>query len=96
MNVLSLSLGSTSSALGVPFLSTFDLALLFAVKAGAVVVHAAGNNGPSPMTMNSFGPWILSVGSSTTDRSYVNPVILGNKQEFIGSGLSSIFLSAHE
>ncbi|MCO5604332.1 hypothetical protein L7F22_058497 [Adiantum nelumboides] len=88
VHILSISLGSTSSASGVPFLNLFDIALLFAVKAGALVVHAAGNNGPSPMTMNSFGPWLLSVGAATTDRSYANPVILGNRQEFIGSGLS--------
>lgn len=89
VNILSISLGSTSSASGVPFLNTFDIALLFAVKAGSLVVHAAGNNGPSSMTMNSFGPWLLSVGAATTDRSYANPIILGNKQEFIGSGFSA-------
>ncbi|KAH6556750.1 hypothetical protein KP509_1Z158500 [Ceratopteris richardii] len=89
VDILSLSLGSTSSTSGVPFLTTFDISLLFAVKAGSIVVHAAGNNGPSPMTMNSFGPWLLSVGASTTDRVYENPVILGNGQEFIGHGLSA-------
>jgi subtilisin family serine protease len=88
VDVLSISLGSTSGTYGVPSLNTFDIALLFAVKAGVVVVHAAGNNGPYPLSMNSFGPWVISVASGMTDRSYSNPIILGSGQRFSGLGLS--------
>ncbi|CAM6128487.1 unnamed protein product [Calypogeia fissa] len=89
VDVLSISLGSTSGTYGIPSLNTFDIVLLFAVKAGVVVVHAAGNNGPYPLSMNSFGPWVISVAAGLTDRSYSNPIILSNGQRFNGLGLSA-------
>ncbi|KAL2620970.1 hypothetical protein R1flu_001175 [Riccia fluitans] len=89
VHVLSVSLGSTSGTYGVPALSIFDLSLLFAVKAGVVVVHAAGNNGPYPLSMNSFGPWMISVASGLSDRSYPNPVIFKGVGIFPGAGFSA-------
>ncbi|KAJ7566579.1 hypothetical protein O6H91_02G109400 [Diphasiastrum complanatum] len=89
VDILSISLGSTSGAYGVPFLSSFDTMLLLAVKSGVLVVHAAGNNGPSSFTMNSFGPWILSVAAGVTDRIYLNQVSLGNGLKLFGSSLAA-------
>lgn len=88
VDVLSISLGSISSASGVPCLNTFDVALLFAVSAGVVVVHAAGNSGPYPLTMNSYGPWLISVAAGLSDRSYDDRVILRTGAQYIGSGFS--------
>lgn len=88
MDVVSISLGSINSATGVPCLNSFDVALLFAVSAGVVVVHAAGNSGPYPSTMNSYGPWVVSVGASLSDRSYENHVVTRNNQSFVGTGFS--------
>ncbi|KAL3681071.1 hypothetical protein R1sor_024027 [Riccia sorocarpa] len=89
VQILSISLGSTSGTYGVPALSTFEVALLFAVKAGVVVVHAAGNSGPYPLSMNSFGPWVISVASGLSDRSYPNPVIFKDAGVFPGAGFSA-------
>lgn len=69
VDVVSISLGSINSATGVPCLNSFDVAILFAVSTGLVVVHAAGNSGPYPSTMNSYGPWVVSVGASLSDRA---------------------------
>ena len=70
------------------FLSMFDIALLFARKAGVFVVQAAGNKGPAPSTVVSFSPWTMGVGASTTDRRYPADLLLGNGQILDGVGLS--------
>lgn len=68
------------------------MALLSAVKAGIFVVQAAGNTGPSPMSMSSFSPWILTVGAASHDRLYGNSIILGNNVTIPGVGLARKFL----
>jgi len=49
-----------------------------AVRKNIVVVCSAGNRGPSPQTLSNPAPWILTVGASTLDRSFVAPVELRN------------------
>lgn len=65
-----------------------ELQLLFATKAGVLVVQAAGNGGPSSSSVISFSPWITSVAASITDRKYNTTIVLGNGQSFTGTGLS--------
>ncbi|XP_024526147.1 subtilisin-like protease SBT2.5 [Selaginella moellendorffii] len=89
VHVLSISLGATSGAYGVPFLNSFDIMMLLAFKANVFIVHAAGNNGPAAFSMNSFGPWVLSVAAGMTDRTYSTPIILGNGQWVYGTGLTA-------
>ncbi|EFJ23730.1 hypothetical protein SELMODRAFT_102824, partial [Selaginella moellendorffii] len=86
VDVLSLSVGPN----GLPrrnltFMSTFDLALLSAVKAGVFVTQAVGNGGPYPRTSLSFSPWIFSVAAATHDRAYPNAITLGS---ITGTGLA--------
>jgi len=70
------------------FFNPIDMALLSAVKAGIFVVQAAGNTGPSPMTMSSFSPWIFTVGATSHDRVYSNSLCLGNNLTIPGLGLA--------
>lgn len=70
------------------FLSTFDIAMLFARRAGIFVVQAAGNHGPVPSSVVSYSPWAVSVASSSTDRTYPGSVLLGNGTKIEGVGLS--------
>ncbi|MED6119320.1 hypothetical protein PIB30_010832 [Stylosanthes scabra] len=70
------------------FFNPIDMSLLSAVKAGIFVVQAAGNTGPSPMSMSSFGPWIFTVGAASHDRLYSNSIILGNNMTIPGVGLA--------
>ncbi|KAI4299836.1 hypothetical protein L6164_033260 [Bauhinia variegata] len=70
------------------FFNPIDMALLSAVKAGIFVVQAAGNTGPSPMSMSSFSPWIYTVGAASHDRSYSNSIYLGNNVTIPGVGLA--------
>jgi subtilisin family serine protease len=88
VDVVSISLGSINSALGVPCLNSFDVALLFAVSTSLVVVYVAGNSGPYPSTMNSYGPWVVSVGASLSDWAYENHVIIRTNQDYLGTGFS--------
>ncbi|EFJ23728.1 hypothetical protein SELMODRAFT_415166 [Selaginella moellendorffii] len=90
VDVLSLSVGPN----GLPrrnltFMSTFDLALLSAVKAGVFVTQAVGNGGPYPRTSLSFSPWIFSVAAATHDRTYPNAITLGSNITITGTGLAS-------
>ncbi|OIW18076.1 hypothetical protein TanjilG_08546 [Lupinus angustifolius] len=70
------------------FFNPIDMALLSAVKAGIFVVQAAGNTGPSPMSMSSFSPWIFTVGAASHDRIYSNSIFLGNNVTIPGVGLA--------
>ncbi|XP_052108250.1 subtilisin-like protease SBT2.4 [Arachis duranensis] len=70
------------------FLNMFEVAMLFARKAGVFVVQAAGNKGPYPSTVVSFSPWAMGVGASTTDRTYPAHLLLGNGQVLDGASLS--------
>ncbi|XP_058009473.1 subtilisin-like protease SBT2.6 isoform X1 [Hevea brasiliensis] len=89
VDILSLSIGPSSVPPGPSaFLNVLEMELLFATKAGILVVQAAGNGGPSSSSVLSFSPWITSVAASITDRKYNNTIILGNGQSFSGTGLA--------
>ncbi|KAL1288946.1 hypothetical protein HN51_057399 [Arachis hypogaea] len=51
-------------------------AALHATKKNIVVVCSAGNNGPLPSNLSNIAPWIITVGASTVDRSFVAPIML--------------------
>ncbi|PNX83943.1 subtilisin-like protease-like protein, partial [Trifolium pratense] len=70
------------------FFNPIDMALLSAIKAGIFVVQAAGNTGPSPMSMSSFSPWIFTIGATSHDRLYTNSLSLGNNVTILGVGLA--------
>ncbi|KAJ4826548.1 hypothetical protein Tsubulata_039607 [Turnera subulata] len=89
VDILSLSIGPSNVPSGPSaFLSVLEIELLFATKAGVLVVQAAGNGGPSSSSILSFSPWITSVAASITDRKYNNTIILGDGQTFSGTGLA--------
>ncbi|XP_077237374.1 subtilisin-like protease SBT2.5 isoform X2 [Tasmannia lanceolata] len=89
VDILSLSIGPSSVPQGPSaFLNVLEMELLFATKAGVLVVQAAGNGGPSSSSILSFSPWITSIAASNTDRKYNNSIELGDGQTFSGTGLS--------
>ncbi|KAJ0443586.1 putative cucumisin [Helianthus annuus] len=70
-------------------LSMFDIFILFARKAGVLVVQAAGNRGPEPYTTASYSPWAVGVAACDTDRTYPGSLFLGNGKRTDGIGLSA-------
>lgn len=51
---------------------------LHAVRNNIVVVCSAGNMGPLPHSLSNPAPWIITVGASTVDRSFLSPIKLSN------------------
>lgn len=75
VHVMSLSIGTTS-----PVAYADDgiaIGALHAVKNNIVVVCSAGNSGPAAATLSNPAPWIITVGASSMDRSFIAPVQLG-------------------
>lgn len=76
VHVLSLSIGTSKP---LPYhQDSLAIGGLHAVKKNIVVSASAGNAGPSPSTLSNPAPWIITVGASSLDRSFIAPVILGN------------------
>ena len=73
VDVLSLSLGALGNA--------DSFGTLHAVQKGIAVVYAAGNDGPSPQTLENTSPWVITVAASKIDRSFPTVITLGNKQQ---------------
>ncbi|RZS01579.1 hypothetical protein BHM03_00031444 [Ensete ventricosum] len=85
VDVISLSLGGPSA----PFHSNPVAQGGFkAVNKGVFVSCSAGNTGPNRGTVTNDAPWLLTVGASTTDRSFSSIVKLGDGQELDGESLS--------
>ncbi|CAL4973632.1 unnamed protein product [Urochloa decumbens] len=78
VDVLSLSLGGFSDN---------SFGALHAVQKGITVVYAAGNDGPSPQTVENTSPWVITVAASKMDRSFPTVITLGNKQQIVGQSL---------
>lgn len=94
MDILALSVGPDKPPETIPtVLGVFDVVLLFARRAGVLVVQAAGNRGPYPSTVISFSPWVVGVAASSTDRIYPGSLLLGNGITVPGVGLSGTLLN---
>ncbi|KAB2078452.1 hypothetical protein ES319_A06G163800v1 [Gossypium barbadense] len=90
VDILTLSIGPEEPPQDtVTFLSIFDIAMLFARRAGVFVVQAAGNSGPGPSTVLSYSPWVVGAAASRTDRRYAASLLLGNGLNVSGVGLSA-------
>ncbi|KAK8635407.1 hypothetical protein V6N13_004144 [Hibiscus sabdariffa] len=64
-----------------------------AAEKGILVVQSAGNSGTRAQSVTSVAPWILSVDASTTDRYFIDKVVLGNGKTLTGSSVNSFSLN---
>ncbi|KAL2921702.1 Subtilisin-like protease SBT5.4 [Bienertia sinuspersici] len=60
------------------FEDAISIATFHAMTNGILPVVAAGNEGPTPSSVGTVAPWVLTVGASTIDRDFVCYVTLGN------------------
>ncbi|TXG74190.1 hypothetical protein EZV62_002769 [Acer yangbiense] len=63
-----------------------------AMAKGILTVNAAGNDGPTSSSVSSVAPWLFSVAASTTDRLFVDNIILGNGKTVKGFSVNSFDL----
>ncbi|TMW99383.1 hypothetical protein EJD97_002632 [Solanum chilense] len=88
VDVLSLSLGS-SSGLEVEFSrDPIAIGAFHAVEKGILVSCSAGNDGPGPATVVNVAPWILTVAATTIDRDFETDIVLGGNKLIKGGGIS--------
>ncbi|KAK8544371.1 hypothetical protein V6N13_056153 [Hibiscus sabdariffa] len=65
-----------------------------AAEKGILVMQCAGNNGPAAQSVDSVAPWILSVAASTTDRFFIDRVVLGNGKTLTGFAVNSFGINS--
>ena len=77
VDIITVSLGSAAGAF---FLDEDPIAIgsFHAMVKGILTLNSAGNNGPSPGSVLSIAPWMVSVAASTTDREIITKVVLGD------------------
>ncbi|CAN6251297.1 unnamed protein product [Urochloa humidicola] len=66
---------------------TMAVGAFSAVREGILVSVSAGNSGPREATASNVAPWMLTVGASTIDRTFLAEVLLGDDQTFFGTSL---------
>ncbi|XP_021894456.1 subtilisin-like protease SBT4.4 [Carica papaya] len=68
------------------------IAAFHAFEKGILTVNSAGNLGSIVRTLSSPAPWMLTVAASSIDRLFIDKVILGNGETFIGNSINSFNL----
>ncbi|XP_057948457.1 subtilisin-like protease SBT5.6 [Malania oleifera] len=87
VHVISMSIGTDQP---IPYTSDgIAIGSLQALKHNIVVVCSAGNSGPTPATLSNPAPWIMTVGASSIDRTFIAPVVLGNGEKIEGQTVTS-------
>ncbi|KAK8615273.1 hypothetical protein V6N13_069050 [Hibiscus sabdariffa] len=91
VDILTISLGSyTASEF---YLDPIAIGAFHAAEKGILVMQSAGNSGPIAQTVVSVAPWMLSVAASTTDRFFIDRVVLGNGKTLTGFSVNSFSLN---
>lgn len=84
VDILSLSLGGFSTPL---YDDNIAIGSFRAMEHGISVICAAGNNGPTAMSVANEAPWIATIGASTLDRKFPATVRMGNGQMLYGESM---------
>ncbi|XVF40178.1 hypothetical protein PTKIN_Ptkin01aG0090500 [Pterospermum kingtungense] len=60
-----------------------------AMEKGILTIHSAGNHYGGELKVSSVTPWVLGVAASTTDRKFIDKVVLGNGKTITGFSVNS-------
>ncbi|WP_426595318.1 S8 family serine peptidase [Cellulomonas sp. McL0617] len=74
VDVINFSIGGGAS----PYTDPVELAFLDATAAGINVNASAGNDGPGAATAEHGGPWVTTVGASTSNRAFSSTLTLAS------------------
>jgi len=87
VDVISYSIGSDFPSI----LGPDDIAFLFAADAGVFASVSAGNSGPDWGTIGSPAsvPWVMTVGASTQNRTYIATATLGDNTSVSGASIGA-------
>ena len=76
VDFISISIGDDSA---IPYeKDPIAIGAFHAMAKGILTVNSAGNSGPTPNSVASVAPWILTVAASTTNREFLTKVVLQN------------------
>ncbi|XVF68657.1 hypothetical protein PTKIN_Ptkin11bG0019000 [Pterospermum kingtungense] len=92
VDLITISIGSESA----PEFSDDPIAIgaFHAAEKGILIMQSAGNSGTSGLqSVSSVAPWILTVAASSTDRLFVDKVVLGNGKTLTGFSINSFSLN---
>lgn len=78
VDVISVSLGFTGYS--DYFEDSIAIGSFHAMRNGILTSCSAGNDGPDPVSLANYAPWILTVAASTIDRKFVANLALGDGQ----------------
>ncbi|CAH2042137.1 unnamed protein product, partial [Thlaspi arvense] len=91
VDILSISQGSNYAE--DYFSNSIAVGSFHAMKKGILTSAAAGNEGPHRQTISNVAPWLVSVASGTTDRKFLTPVKLGNREVYTGFSINTFELN---
>ncbi|XP_047943113.1 cucumisin-like [Salvia hispanica] len=91
VDVLSVSLGYTG--ISDYFEDSIAIGSFHAMRNGILTSCSAGNEGPDPVSLANYAPWILTVAASTIDRKFVANLALGDGQILTGIAVNSFDLN---
>ncbi|XP_075633875.1 subtilisin-like protease SBT4.15 [Castanea sativa] len=86
VDLISISIGGDSAS----YLDNpIAIGAFHAMKKGILTTCSAGNDGPSPYTVENTAPWILTVGASSIDRQFRTLVKVGNGIQTAGFSINT-------
>ncbi|KAK4765526.1 hypothetical protein SAY86_026616 [Trapa natans] len=86
VDIISVSLGGSSAA---PFAEDpVAIGAFHAEAKGVLVANSAGNSGPSPGSVSSVAPWILTVAANSMDRLFISKIALEDGTVLTGPTLN--------
>ncbi|XP_030964246.1 subtilisin-like protease SBT4.3, partial [Quercus lobata] len=90
VDIISVSLGAGGQAEASDFFNnSIAIGSFHAMQKGILTSQAAGNSGPSYGSTTSVAPWLISVAASTTDRLFIDKVVLGDGRTLVGKSINS-------
>ncbi|CAI0412172.1 unnamed protein product [Linum tenue] len=90
VDIISVSLGATNPK-GY-FEDSIAIGTFHAMRHGILTSTSAGNDGPTPGSVNNAAPWLLSVAASSIDRKFMTKIQLGNGASYEGVSINTVNL----
>ncbi|HVZ45280.1 MAG TPA: S8 family peptidase [Ramlibacter sp.] len=84
VDVINMSVGGSNDS----SLDPVELSFMYAADAGVFVAVSAGNDGPTPSTVEHPSPWLTTVAAGTHNRMTQATVTLGNSNQYTGASLN--------